>query len=394
MNTLANRVKNVGPSVFAEINMLARQHQAVNIGQGAPDFDGPPEVMAAAVAALESGQTAQYARSLGTPSLCQAIADHAQQHYGQTVNPETEVLIVGGASLGIYFVLMGLVNPGDEVIVFEPYFDTYVPNIEMADAIPRYVPLRPPDWSFDLDELAAAFNDRTCAILVNTPHNPTGKVFSPAELAFIAELCQKWDVVAITDEVYEHLLYDDARHIRLATLPGMAERTITISSSGKTFSITGFKIGWCIGPAPLLDGAKRIHEFSMFAVAHPLQEAVAVALQYPQTFYDDLRAFYHPRRDMMVRVLREVGFAVVLPDQLGAFYLMADFSNLFPGDDMAFARYLILEHGVACIPASPFFSPANKNIGRKMVRLTFCKKEETLQRAERQLSGLRQQRGL
>lgn len=389
MNTLANRVKNVGPSVFAEINNLAREHQAVNIGQGAPDFDGPPEVMAAAVAALESGKTAQYARSLGSLNLCQAVAAHANHHYGQQVDPLTEVLIVGGASLAVYFVLMGLLNSGDEVIVFEPYFDTYVPGIEMADAVPHYVPLHPPNWAFDPDELAAAFNEHTRAILVNTPHNPTGKVFSAEELAFIADLCQKWDVIAITDEVYEHLVYDDAQHIRLATLPGMAERTITISSSGKTFSITGFKIGWCIGPAPLLEGAKRIHEFSMFAVAHPLQEAVAVALNYPQTYYDSLRDFYHPRRDMMARVLQEAGFKLALPDLLGAFYLMADFSDIFPGDDMAFARHLILEYGVACIPASPFFSPDHADVGRKLVRLTFCKQEDTLQQAAQRLAKLR-----
>ncbi len=385
MNPVANRLSNIGASVFVEINALARQHNAVNLSQGAPDFDGPPEVIAAAVAALQSGTTSQYAPSLGTPLLREAIAAHARQHYGQNVDPARDVLVVAGASLGIYYVVMGLVNPGEEVIVFEPYFDTYVPNIEMTGAVPRYVSLRPPDWAFDPDELTAAFNNRTRAIIVNTPHNPTGKVYSREELEFIAGLCQQWDVVAISDEVYEHLVYDEARHIRLATLPGMAERTVTVSSAGKTFGITGFKIGWCIAPAALLEGAKRMHEYSMFAVTHPLQEAVAVAFTMSASYFDDLRAFYHPRRDFTVDMLRRTGLNLAMPPLLGAFYLLADFSDVFDGTAMAFARHLTTEVGVACIPATAFFSPASQHIGRSLVRFTFCKKEETLQAAAQRL---------
>ena len=291
MNRLAQRVTTVGPSVFAEINTLARQEGAVNLSQGAPDFDGPLEVIAAAIDALRSGTMAQYAPSLGTPALRRAVADHARLFYGQEVDPEGEVLILAGASLAVYFVIMGLIDPGDEVIVFEPFFDTYVPNIEMAGGVARYVPLRPPTWTFDPDELAAAFTPRTRAILLNTPHNPTGKVFSQAELSLIARLCQEHDVIAISDEVYEHLLYDEAVHTRLAVLPGMAERTVTISSAGKTFSITGFKIGWAIGPSGLLEGARRIHEFTMFAVAHPLQEAVATALHLPPAHFAGPQGF-------------------------------------------------------------------------------------------------------
>lgn len=388
MKKISNRTMNLGPSVFAAINGLARQHGAVNLSQGAPDYDGPPEVIQSAVAALQSGQTSWYAPSVGAPALKQAVADHAARHYGQHVDPEREVLIVGGASLGIFFALMGLINPGDEVIVFEPFFDTYVPNIEMAGGVARYVPLRPPSWEFDPAELRAAFGPRTRAILVNTPHNPTGKVFAQEELRLIAELCQQWEVVAVVDEVYEHLLYDGAQHVRLATLPGMAGRTLTLSSAGKTFGVTGFKIGWCIGPADLLEGARQMHEFSMFAVAHPLQIAVATALAFPDSYYTDLRAFYTWRRDMLRGILEEAGFRLTLPQHLGAFYLMADFTPLFDGDDMAFARYLIQEHGVACIPASPFFSPEHKAIGQGLVRFTFCKREETLRAAQAKLRQL------
>jgi N-succinyldiaminopimelate aminotransferase len=389
MHRLAQRVTTVGPSVFAEINSLARQAGAINLSQGAPDFDGPPEVIAAAIQALQAGNLAQYAPSLGTPHLRRAVSDHARGYYGQEVDPDREVLILAGASLAVYFVIMGIINPGDEVIVFEPFFDTYVPNIEMAGGVPRYVPLRPPVWGFDPDELAAAFNERTRAILINTPHNPTGKVFSLEELDVIARLCQEHDVVAISDEVYEHLLYDDAAHTRLATLPGMAERTVTISSAGKTFSVTGFKIGWCIGPADLLEGARRIHEFTMFAVAHPLQEAVAMALQLPSTYFEGLKAFYQPRRDFLAGALQEAGLKLVRPELMGAFYLVADFGDVFDGDDFAFARQLITQTGVACIPATPFFSPPHQSIGRQLVRFTFCKREETLQQAAQRLADLK-----
>ncbi len=388
MTGIANRVRHFGPSVFVEINALARQYNAVNLSQGAPDFDGPPEVIAAAVQALQSGRTAQYAPSVGAPSLRAAVAEHAARHYGQSVDPEREVLIVAGASLGMFFAIMGLVDPGDEVIVFEPFFDTYLPNIQMAGGVPRFVPLRPPTWTFDPDELAAAFNRRTKAIIVNTPHNPTGKIFSREELALIADLCRQWDVVALTDEVYEHLLYDGAEHVRLATLPGMAERTLTISSAGKTFSVTGFKIGWCIGPADLLEGPMQVHAFSMFAVQHPLQEAVAAALRLPDSYFVGLQAFYQPRRDFLAAALQRAGFSLALPELLGAYYIVADFSPIFQGDDMAFARYLAREVGVTCIPVSAFLSKAHQDSSQSLVRFTFCKRDETLHAAAERLTKL------
>ncbi len=388
MPTYARRVAGYGPSIFAEINALARQHNAVNLSQGAPDFDAPPPVVAAAVAAVQAGLN-QYAPSTGRPSLKQAVADHARIHYSLDLDPEHGVLIVAGASLGVFLAILGLVDPGDEVIVFEPTFDTYAPSIEMAGATPRYVALRPPTWDFDPAELAAAFTPRTRAILVNTPHNPTGKVFSREELTQIADLCQRWDCVAITDEVYEHLLYNGVKHIPLATLPGMFERTLTVSSSGKTFSATGWKIGWCSGPAALVEGAKRVHEYSIFAVVNPLQEAVAAALRLPASYYIDLSAFYQPKRDFLAGALREAGFTLALPDALGAYYLMADISPVFDGDDMAFARYLAAEVGVTCIPATAFCRPSEKALFQKYVRFTFCKQEATLRAAAERLARLR-----
>lgn len=280
---MARRVAEFGTTVFVEINALARQHGAVNLGQGAPDFDGPPEVLAAAVQAI-NGELNQYAPGVGLPLARQAVARHAERFYGQRLDPESEVLITSGATEAVFAAILGLTDPGDEVIVFEPVYDSYVPNMIMAGVAPRYVPLRGRNWSFDPDELAAAFNRRTRAIIVNTPHNPTGKVYSLEELRMVAELCRKHNVVAITDEVYEHILYDGLAHTRLATLPGMADRTVTISSLGKTFTVTGWKIGWVIARPDLVNAVNRAHQFITFAVASPLQAAAAAALDLPPAF--------------------------------------------------------------------------------------------------------------
>ena len=263
---MSQRVAGFGTTVFVEINDLARQHNAVNLGQGAPDFDGPPEVLAAAVKAVNSALN-QYAPGIGMATVREAIAQHAERFYGQKLNAETDVLVTSGATEGVFAAVLGLTDPGDEVIVFEPVYDTYVPNMVMAGVTPRYVPLRGENWTFDPDELAGAFNAHTRAIIVNTPHNPTGKVYAREELRVIADLCQKHDVIAITDEVYEHILYDDAVHTRLATLPGMEDRTVTISSLGKTFSVTGWKIGWAVGPAALVNSVNQAHQFITYAVA-------------------------------------------------------------------------------------------------------------------------------
>ncbi|MBI3758473.1 MAG: aminotransferase class I/II-fold pyridoxal phosphate-dependent enzyme, partial [Deltaproteobacteria bacterium] len=285
----ASRVSTFGVTIFAEMTALALQHNAINLSQGFPDFDGPDEVKAAAIAAIQAGKN-QYALTTGQPDLRRAIADHARRFYNQAVNPETEVTVTSGATETLFAACMGLINPGDEVILFEPFYDVYVPDVLMAGGAPRFLPLRPPHWNFDPDELASLFNNRTRAVIVNTPHNPTGKVFTRAELEIIAALCQKWNVIAITDEVYEHLVFDDAGHIRLATLPGMAERTVTISSQGKTFSFTGWKVGWAITPPDLTLGIRRAHQFITFATATPFQHAAASALALDDEYFTSLAA--------------------------------------------------------------------------------------------------------
>jgi N-succinyldiaminopimelate aminotransferase len=388
MSAMSQRVAGFGTTVFVEINNLARQFNAVNLGQGAPDFDGPPEVLAAAVAAVNSALN-QYAPGIGMPAVRAAIAKHAERFYGQKLNPATDVLVTAGATEGVFAAILGLTDPGDEAIVFEPVYDTYVPNLVMAGVTPRYVPLRGDNWTFDPDELAQAFNSRTRAIIVNTPHNPTGKVFSRDELRVIADLCQKHDVIAITDEVYEHILYDDAIHARLATLPGMHERTVTISSLGKTFSVTGWKIGWAIGPAPLVNAVNQAHQFITYAVASPLQAAAAVALDLPLSFFENLQSSYQARRDRLIDLLQKTGFKVFTP--AGSYFVMVDWRAVAPAhvhDDLQFAEWLIRDVGVACIPASPFYQESHKPMGKHFARFAVCKKDETLAAAAEKLSKL------
>jgi N-succinyldiaminopimelate aminotransferase len=388
MPFMSQRVAGFGTTIFADINNLARAHNAINLGQGAPDFDGPPEVLAAALTAVNSALN-QYAPGIGMPAVREAIARHAQRFYGQRLDPETDVLVTSGATEGVFAAILGLTDPGDEVIVFEPVYDTYVPNIVMAGVMPRYVPLRGDDWSFDPDELAETFNRRTRAIIVNTPHNPTGKVFSREELGMIAEQCQKYDVVAVTDEVYEHILYDDTRHTRLATLPGMANRTVTISSLGKTFSVTGWKIGWAIGPAPLVNAVNQAHQFITYAVASPLQAAAATALDLPSSFFENLQMNYQARRDRMVAILQRAGFKVFKPS--GSYFVMVDWRGVAPKEvtnDLEFVQWLIRDVGVASIPASPFYQESDKHLGRYFARFAVCKKDETLAAAAEKLSRL------
>jgi N-succinyldiaminopimelate aminotransferase len=389
MGTMSQRVAGFGTTVFVEINNLARQHNAVNLGQGAPDFDGPPEVLAAAVNAVNSAMN-QYAPGIGMAAARAAVANHAERFYGQEVDPDTEVLITSGATEGIFAAILGLTDPGDEMIVFEPGYDSYVPNMVMAGVAPRNVPLRGENWSFDPDELAKAFNRRTRAIIVNTPHNPTGKVYSRDELGIIADLCLKHNVIAITDEVYEHILYDGVSHTRLATLPGMAERTLTISTLGKTFSVTGWKIGWAVGPQALVDATNQAHQFITFAVASPLQAAAATALNLPLTFFMNLQASYQAKRDWMIGALQQAGFKVLKPQ--GSFFLIADWRGMAPPqieDDVQFAHWLTTEIGVACIPPSIFYQESDKYLGRYLARFAVCKKDETLAAAAERLAKLR-----
>jgi N-succinyldiaminopimelate aminotransferase len=385
---MSQRVVGFGTTVFVEINALARAHHAVNLGQGAPDFDGPPEVLAAAVAAVNSALN-QYAPGVGMPAVRAAIAAHARRFYGQEIDPESEVLVTSGATEAVFAAILGLTDAGDEIIVFEPVYDSYVPNMVMAGVVPRYVPLRGDHWTFDPDELARAFNARTRAIIVNTPHNPTGKVYSREELRAIAALCQKHGVIAVTDEVYEHILYDNAVHTRLATLPGMWERTLTISSLGKTFSVTGWKIGWAIGPEPLVTAVNRAHQFITFAVASPLQAAAATALALPSSFFEDLRAMYQAKRDRLLDAFHAAGFQAVKPQ--GSYFIICDWRGIAPrkvNDDLQFARWLTEKIGVACIPPSIFYQDSDKHLARYLARFSVCKKDETLDAAAERLSRL------
>jgi N-succinyldiaminopimelate aminotransferase len=385
---MSQRVAGFGTTVFVEINALARQYNAVNLGQGAPDFDGPPEVLAAAVKAV-NGALNQYAPGVGMPAVRAAIAQHAERFYGQRINSETDVLVTSGATEAVFAAILGLTDPGDEVIAFEPVYDSYVPNMIMAGVTPRYIALRGENWSFDPDELAKAFNRRTRAIIVNTPNNPTGKVYSQEELGVIAGLCQKHHVIAITDEVYEHILYDGVSHTRLAMLPGMAERTVTISSLGKTFSVTGWKVGWAIGPESLVNAVNQAHQFITFAVAAPLQAAAATALGLPFSFFENLQATFQAKRDLMLDALQNAGFKVLKPQ--GSYFIMADWRDVAPSgvkDDRQFANWLTQEIGVACIPPSIFYQDHDKHLGKYLARFAVCKKDETLAAAAEKFAKL------
>ena len=387
MPTYANRVAGFGTTIFAEINNLALKYGAINLGQGRPDFDGPQEVVEAAVRALQSGGCNQYAPGRGIPKLLDGIASHAAAFYNMDVDPENGVLVTPGATEAIFCSIMGLIDPGDEVIVIEPFYDSYVPGVQMAGATPVYVSLHPPDWTFDPDELRAAFNDRTRAIMINTPNNPTGRVFTRAELELIAELCRKHDVIVISDEVYEHLLFDDARHIPIASLPGMFERTVTVGSAGKTFGMTGWKIGWVYGPPDLITGAWRASQFTSFATNHPAQVAVAHAFTLGSSYYEEYQALYHGKRELMMQVLAGAGLKSILPQ--GTYFVMADFSDLFDGDDVAFTQYMVTEIGVTCIPPSAFFTLEHRHITADHVRFTFCKNDDTLHKAAERMQKLR-----
>jgi aspartate/methionine/tyrosine aminotransferase len=369
--------------VFTEMSRLANQYGAVNLGQGFPDFAGPTFAKEAAKAAIDADLN-QYAVSHGAPRLRKAIASTWNQQYGTDVDPDREVTVTSGATEAIFDAVQALVGPGDEIVVFEPFYDSYLPSAIMANAALRVVTLRPPDWSFDPDEAAAAFGPRTRLLLLNTPHNPTGKVFTRDELTVLAALCQRWDVVAMTDEVYERIVFDDAEHLPLATLPGMWERTLTVGSTGKTFSMTGWKVGYAIGPERLTAPLRAIHQFVTFASATPFQEAMAVALERaPELgYYSELSRDYHRRRDALKVVLDGANLPT-LP-VAGAYFLMSDISHLGFESDVAFCRWLTTEIGVAAIPPSAFYlAPARAPL---LARFCFAKRAETIQRAAERLA--------
>jgi aminotransferase len=350
--------------------------RAVNFAQGFPDFEPPVEIVEAAQAALAAGGPYhQYATTWGAPALRQAIAEKQSAAWDRPIDPDAHVTVACGATESMMAAMLAAVDPGDEVVVFEPFYENYGPDCILSGAQPRYVPLRPPDWSFDPDELRRAFTPRTRAIVVNTPHNPTGKVYTRDELQLIAELCQEHDAIAITDEIYEHLVYE-GEHVSIATLPGMADRTITISGASKTYSVTGWRIGWLIAPPTHTDGIRKVHDFLTVGAPHPLQIAVASALRFPATFYDALLEAYTERRALLLAGLRECGFQPNPP--AGAYYVMAGIESLTELDDVAFARRLIETAAVATVPASSFY--ASPELGRRHVRFSFPKRLETIER--------------
>lgn len=386
MPTPANRVSTFGTNIFTEINTLAQQHNALNLGQGKPDFDTPRDIVQHLTDAAQSGRFNQYAPGPGSPSLRTAVAEHAARFYDMEIDPTDGVVVTAGATEGILSAIMGLVDPGDEVIVVEPFFDSYVPGILMANAVPVYVPLHPPSWTFDIAELRAAFTTKTRAIILNTPHNPTGRVFTRQELTAIAELCIEHDVTVISDEVYEHLLFNAAKHIPIATLPEMFGRTVTVSSAGKLFSATGWKIGWVYGPPNLIAAVGRAHQFVTFAVHYPSQEAMAYALRLPATYYQEFQAMYETKRRRMLSALQASGMKYVAPE--GTYFVLADFSPIFRGTPFEFTRYLIQKIGVACIPPELFYGQEHAHIGENYVRFAFCKSDALLEEVHTRFARL------
>ncbi len=364
---LSSRLQGFGTTVFTEMTQLARAHDAVNLGQGFPDFDGPDFVKQAAKDAIDAGHN-QYARSHGLPVLCESIAAHEQRFRGLTYDPEEEVTVCTGATEAIFATLQALCEAGDEVILFEPYYDSYRASVAMAGAVARIVTLRAPDFHFEPAELEAAITAKTRLILVNTPHNPTGKVFSREELEQIATLCREHDLLCVTDEVYEHLVFE-GEHVAMASLPGMRERTVRISSTGKTFSFTGWKIGYTLAPPELSQAVRTAHQFITFCTATPFQIAMAEALRAPDAYFDAYLAEYRERRELLCRGLAEIGFGVLEP--AGTYFVLTDIRPLGYDDDVAFCRMLPDSVGVAAIPPTAFYE--HREEGRHLVRWAFCK---------------------
>ncbi len=385
---LATKVELFTESVIREMTRKAMVHDAINLAQGFPDFPAPEIIKQAAIDAINA-EVNQYAITWGAKSMRDALVAKLQQHDGLEVDPERELTVTCGATEAMMATLMALINPGDEVIVFEPFYENYGPDAILSGATPRYVSLVPPDWSFDPEELEAAFNDKTKAIVINTPNNPTGKVFSDDELQIIADLCQRFNVIAVTDEIYEHIIYGDEErplaHRSLITFDGMRDRTVVINGMSKTYSVTGWRVGWTVAQPRITEAIRKVHDFLTVGAAAPLQEAGATALALPNSYYDDLAAGYRARRDVLCAALQEAGFGFRVPD--GAYYVMTDISGFGFANDVEFADHLVSEVGVAVVPGSSFYSEAGG--GSQMVRFAFCKTNETLNAAAQRLARLR-----
>jgi len=375
-------------SVIREMTRLSDAHNAVNLSQGFPDFAAPQAVKDAACEAINADDN-QYAVTWGQRPLREAVAREFTRRYGVDVIADQQVTVCCGSTEAMMSTMMAIIDPGDEVVVFEPFYENYGPDAILSGATPRYVTLHPPSgvnttWTFDPDELAAAFNEKTKAIILNTPNNPTGKVFTRDELEAIAALCRKWDAMAISDEIYEHIIYDGQQHIPIATIPGMADRTITINGLSKTYSVTGWRVGWTISPASVTGAIRKVHDFLTVGAPAPLQAAGAVALGLPDDYYTKMAAGYQRRRDMLLDILERHHFTCYKP--LGAYYIMTDITSFGFRDDVEFVRYLIKDIGVAGVPGSSFYKDGSK--GRTQLRFCFCKKDSTLTAADERMAKL------
>lgn len=387
-NRISRKASSFTESVIREMSRQATLHGAVNLSQGFPDFPAPADIKQAAIDAINADIN-QYAVTWGAKRLRDAIASKTRWHLGLEIDPDREVVVTCGSTEAMIATMLAVIDPGDEVIVFEPFYENYGPDAILSDAVTRYVTLHPPDWSFDPDELRAAFNERTRAIIINTPHNPTGKMFTFEELRLIADLCIEHDVLALTDEIYEHIWYPepgrDLRHIAMATLDGMRDRTVTINGMSKTYSVTGWRVGYAIAAPDLINGIRQVHDFLTVGAAAPLQEAGVYALNLPPTYYEKLQTDYRSRRDFLLGVLEESGFKCFKPD--GAYYIMTDISDFGFPNDVEFTKHLVRDIGVAVVPGSSFYR--HPELGAKQVRFCYCKRDETLQAAAEKLLKLR-----
>jgi len=391
---IAARTAPFQESVIREMTRLGDETGAVNLSQGLPDFDSPPEVLAAAMAAIQSGDN-QYTFPFGTPAFREAIAAKSARYNHIPADPETDVTVTCGVSEAIMATILALTDPGDEVIILEPWYENYVPDCRMAGARPRFVPLREPEYTFAPDELRAAFNRRTRLILINTPHNPTGRVFTRTELSIIAGLCQEFGVIAVTDEIYEHIFYDGREHVSIGSLEGMHDCTVTICGLGKSYAVTGWRVGWAVAASQLTAVIRKVHDYLTVCAPAPFQAAGIVALGLPESYYAEMRAQYAARRAILLDALKSVGMPYGEPE--GAYYAMADFGDLewkqsaFSRPnwtlDRAFAEYIAREIGVAVVPGSSFYAGGNQGTSR--VRFNFAKTESTLREAARRLQRLR-----